>query len=71
MGLLILQTRTEKDSTGNISVPIDAKWAAQTQRSLENFDIGCDYMPLAMIWSLAQIKKAAAKVSEIASNILG
>lgn len=52
--------RIEKDSFGEIKVPASSYWGAQTQRSLENFRIGTEKMPLALIYSLALIKKCAA-----------
>ncbi len=55
--------RIEKDSMGEIKVSTDKKWKAQTQRSLENFKIGSEKMPLALIYALVQVKKAAAKVN--------
>jgi len=54
------QTRTENDSIGDIQVPIDAYYGAQTQRSLENFDIGTEKMPTPIIRALGIQKKAAA-----------
>jgi fumarate hydratase class II len=54
------KTRTETDSMGAIEVPADRYWGAQTQRSLENFRIGTERMPEAMIEALAIQKKAAA-----------
>jgi fumarate hydratase class II len=48
---------------GNIDVPADRLWGAQTQRSLENFKIGEDRMPLPLIHALAQVKRAAAEVN--------
>ncbi|WP_407596093.1 class II fumarate hydratase [Pseudomonas aeruginosa] len=57
-------SRTETDSLGTIEVPDDAYWGAQTQRSLENFAIGGQRMPLAVIHALALIKKAAARVND-------
>ncbi len=66
-------SRTETDSLGTIEVPDDAYWGAQTQRSLENFAIGGQRMPLAVIHALALIKKAAARVNaqlgELPENI--
>ena len=53
-------TRTERDSMGAIEVPQARYWGAQTQRSLENFRIGGERMPLALIRALAIGKKAAA-----------
>ena len=52
--------RIEKDSIGEIQVPIDAYWAAQTQRSIENFKIGGHTMPTEIIEAFAILKKAAA-----------
>ncbi len=56
-------SRTETDSLGAIEVPATAYWGAQTQRSKENFAIGSQSMPLAVVHALAQIKKAAARVN--------
>jgi len=53
-------TRTERDSMGGIEVPGERYWGAQTQRSLENFRIGGERMPPALIRALALQKKAAA-----------
>jgi fumarate hydratase class II len=55
--------RTETDSLGPIEVPENAYWGAQTQRSLVNFAIGEERMPLAVVRALALIKKAAARVN--------
>jgi len=55
--------RTEHDAFGEIQVPADRKWGAQTQRSLENFPIGHEKMPLNVIYALALIKQAAAHVN--------
>ncbi|MBU1332008.1 MAG: class II fumarate hydratase [Gammaproteobacteria bacterium] len=57
-------SRTETDSIGPIEVAEDAYWGAQTQRSLINFAIGQERMPLAVIHALALIKKAAARVND-------
>ena len=57
-------SRTETDSLGPIEVPDDAYWGAQTQRSLLNFAIGEQTMPLAVLHALALIKKAAARVND-------
>jgi fumarate hydratase, class II len=54
--------RVEKDSLGEVQVPADKLWGAQTQRSLEHFSIG-DLMPREMIESYAILKKAAALVN--------
>ena len=55
--------RIEKDSFGEIEVPADRYWGAQTQRSLQNFRIGGERMPRALIHALALVKKAAALVN--------
>src|ERR1700753_2488009 len=52
--------RKETDSLGEVSVPADKLWGAQTQRSLEHFSIGKDLMPREMIGAYAILKKAAA-----------
>ena len=55
--------RTEKDSMGEIQVPADKYWGAQTQRSLQNFKIGHDQFPREMIRALGVLKKCAAKTN--------
>lgn len=56
-------TRTESDSFGPIEVPADRYWGAQTQRSLENFRIGGERMPLEIVHALGLVKQAAARVN--------
>ncbi|KKB96128.1 Fumarate hydratase class II [Candidatus Arcanobacter lacustris] len=56
-------TRTETDSFGGIEVEKDKYWGAQTQRSLQNFKIGGEKMPLALIRAFGLLKKAAALVN--------
>lgn len=56
--------RIEKDTLGPVRVPADKLWGAQTQRSLENFRIGTERMPLELIYPLAILKKSAAIVNE-------
>ncbi len=55
--------RIEKDTFGNIEVPADKLWGAQTQRSLTNFKISGERMPAVLIRALAQVKRAAASVN--------
>jgi fumarate hydratase, class II len=55
--------RRESDSFGPIDVPADRYWAAQTQRSVQNFPIGGQRMPIEIIHALALIKRAAAEVN--------
>ena len=54
------KTRTETDSFGPIEVPADRYWGAQTARSLQNFRIGAEMMPVPMIRAFGIIKRAAA-----------
>src|SRR5258708_22442620 len=58
------KTRVEKDSMGDVEVPTDMYYGAQTQRSLVHFNIGDDKMPREMIRALGILKKAAALVNE-------
>jgi fumarate hydratase, class II len=57
-------TRIETDSMGEIEVPADKYWGAQTQRSLLHFNIGDDRMPRELIRALGILKQAAALVNE-------
>ena len=56
--------RIEHDSMGEIAVPSDCHWGAQTQRSLEHFRIGTEKMPPEIIEAFAILKKAAANANE-------
>jgi fumarate hydratase class II len=58
-----VDNRIEKDSMGEVSVPADKLWGAQTQRSLEHFSIGTDLMPREMIAAYAILKKGAANAN--------
>jgi fumarate hydratase class II len=58
------ETRTETDTFGPIEVPADRLWGAQTQRSLQNFRIGGERIPLPVVHALGTIKGAAARVNE-------
>jgi len=55
-----MEYRIEKDTMGEVRVPADKYWGAQTQRSLENFTIGGHKMPIEVIRAFAILKKAAA-----------
>ncbi|WP_294881556.1 class II fumarate hydratase [Sulfurimonas sp. RIFOXYB12_FULL_35_9] len=59
-----MSTRIEKDTMGEIAVPIDAYWAAQTQRSIENFAIGEEKMPYEITRAFSYLKKAVALVNK-------
>jgi fumarate hydratase class II len=50
-------TRTERDTFGPVDVPADRLWGAQTQRSLENFRIGGERMPVPLIRALGTVKR--------------
>ncbi|MBD3679191.1 MAG: class II fumarate hydratase, partial [Rhodobacteraceae bacterium] len=54
-------TRTESDSFGPIEVPADKYWGAQTQRSIQNFPIGWEKQPIAIVRALGVIKQACAQ----------
>jgi fumarate hydratase, class II len=56
-------TRVEKDSFGGIEVPAERLWGAQTERSRRFFRISTERMPLAVVYALARIKRAAAAVN--------
>ncbi|MBV9204527.1 MAG: class II fumarate hydratase [Actinobacteria bacterium] len=56
-------TRVERDSMGEVEVPADALWGAQTQRAVDNFPISGEPIGRDMIWALGSIKGAAAKVN--------
>ena len=62
-----MEYRIEHDSMGEMQVPADRYWAAQTQRSFQNFKIGTEKMPLEIVHAFGFLKKAAA----IANNRLG
>ncbi|GMK39549.1 fumarate hydratase class II [Paenibacillus sp. CCS19] len=59
-----MEYRIEKDTMGEIRVPADKLWGAQTQRSLENFRIGGDRMPIEVVHAMAVVKKAAAETNK-------
>ncbi|MCV0440396.1 MAG: class II fumarate hydratase [Hydrogenophaga sp.] len=56
-------TRTEHDTFGPIDVPAERLWGAQTQRSLQNFDISGERQPLELIRALVQVKRASAVIN--------
>ncbi|MBV8223687.1 MAG: class II fumarate hydratase [Verrucomicrobia bacterium] len=61
--------RTESDSLGEVKVPVDKLWGAQTQRSLEHFSIGKDLIPREMITAYAILKKAAANANHAGKRL--
>jgi fumarate hydratase, class II len=60
---MVMGIRKETDSLGEVDVPSDKLWGAQTQRSLEHFSIGHDLIPREMITAYATLKKAAARAN--------
>ncbi len=62
-----MNTRMEHDTMGEIAVPADHHWGAQTQRSFQNFAIGTETMPEGIIRAFALLKKAAA----LANRLIG
>ncbi len=60
-----MNTRIEKDTFGPIEVPANRLWGAQTQRSLQNFDISGERQPKEVIRALAQVKRASAVVNHL------
>ncbi len=58
-----MATRLEQDTMGEVAVPADRYWGAQTQRALENFPIGHDRFPRAFIWALGSVKRACATIN--------
>lgn len=59
-----MQYRMERDTLGEVQVPADKSWGAQTQRSLQNFKIGKEKMPMEVIHAFTILKKACASVNE-------
>ena len=59
----IMEYRIEKDTMGEMQVPADRYWAAQTQRSYQNFKIGGEIMPREITQAFGILKKAAARAN--------
>ncbi len=58
-----MKTRMERDTMGEVAVPAERLWGAQTQRSLQNFDISGERQPRELIRALARVKRASAVVN--------
>jgi fumarate hydratase class II len=69
IGLDAAGMRTEFDSLGDVEVPADHYWGAQTQRSLQHFNIGHDKMPAEVYHAYGYVKKAAAVVNTAAGRL--
>src|SRR6202789_2785685 len=65
----LLAIRKETDSSGDVDVPAEKLWGAQTQRSLEHFNIGKDLIPREMIAAYATLKKAAANTNHAGGRL--
>src|SRR6202051_2118753 len=63
------EIRIETDSLGEVKVPVDKLWGAQTQRSLEHFSIGKDLIPREMIAAYAVLKKAASHANHASKRL--
>jgi fumarate hydratase class II len=64
-----MDTRTEHDTMGSIAVPAERLWGAQTQRSLEHFDISGERMPPELIRALVRVKRACAVVNQSLADL--
>src|SRR5512139_3062214 len=58
-----MEYRVEHDTMGEVKVPADALWGAQTQRAIENFPVSGRPLPEALIVALAQLKEACARAN--------
>jgi fumarate hydratase, class II len=70
IGLSAGGSRREFDSMGDVDVPADRYWGAQTQRSLQHFSIGRDRMPKEVYHAYGIVKKACALVNQVAGRLL-
>ena len=66
-----MNIRMEHDTMGEVAVPADRRWGAQTQRSLENFNIGGERQPREVIAAFAWLKEACALANEEAGKLTG
>jgi fumarate hydratase, class II len=64
-----VRTRIESDAFGPLKIPADRLWGAQTQRSLHNFRIGTERMPIEIVHALGVIKRAAAEVNRTLGSL--
>src|ERR1700690_2543453 len=63
------KTRIESDAFGPLAIPADKLWGAQTERSLHNFRIGSERMPIEIVHALGLIKRAAAEVNRALGSL--
>jgi fumarate hydratase, class II len=59
-----MKTRIETDSMGEVSIPLEKYWGAQTERSRQNFKIGAEKMPLPVVYGMALVKRCAALTNQ-------
>ena len=64
-----MKYRVEHDTMGEVNVPANHYWGAQTQRSLTNFQIGDEIMPIKLIYSFAHLKKACAQANFLSGRL--
>jgi fumarate hydratase class II len=64
-----MKYRVEHDTMGEVNVPANHYWGAQTQRSLTNFQIGDEIMPIKLIYSFAHLKKACAQANYLSGRL--
>ncbi len=64
-----MKYRVEHDTMGELNVPANHYWGAQTQRSLTNFQIGDEIMPIKLIYSFAQLKKSCAQANSLSGRL--
>ncbi|QQK76899.1 class II fumarate hydratase [Salicibibacter cibarius] len=64
-----MKYRIEKDTLGEMEVPADKHWGAQTERSVRNFPIGKEQMPREVVYGFATLKKSAARANESLGNL--
>ena len=69
IGITATGTRRERDTMGEVDVPADRYWGAQTERSLQHFAIGGERMPARVHQAYGYIKKAAALVHQEAGRM--
>ena len=69
VGTSLQNFRKETDSLGEVQVPADKLWGAQTQRSLEHFSIGKDLIPREMVAAYAVLKNAAAHANDTGKRL--
>ena len=65
-----MSVRIEHDTFGEIEVPEDKYWGAQTERSKRNFPVGKEHMPIQVIYGFAQLKSCLLYTSDAADDVI-